>query len=187
MAEKKSSGRESKIQHKEIETATTNSQISSYWTIAGMGLALIVLILDQGSKWIVLNHLMNPPQSYTVTSFFNVILAWNKGVSFGLLAYNNPYSAWVLAGIAIAFAVALSLWIWRAETKIMALAFGMVLGGAIGNLSDRLRFGAVTDFLDFHAYGYHWYTFNIADAAIVGGVALILLEYVKEMWSQNKR
>ncbi len=79
----------------------------------------------------------------------------------------------------------MALWIWQARTKMMSLAFGLVLGGAIGNLSDRLRFGAVTDFLDFHIYGYHWYTFNIADCAIVIGVGLILLEYLKEIWSEN--
>ncbi|MBX9806146.1 MAG: signal peptidase II [Alphaproteobacteria bacterium] len=153
----------------------------------GLVLATIVLILDQGSKWIVLNHLMVDPQTIEVTSFFNIILAWNRGISFGLLASSNPYSVWVLATIALAFAAVLTLWIWRAETKLMAMAFGLVLGGAIGNLADRLRFGAVTDFLDFHAYGYHWYTFNIADSAIVGGVTLILFEYARQIWSQHKQ
>lgn len=157
------------------------------WPLMGIGIAAIVLLFDQVSKWIVLNHIMVPPHTLPVTSFFNIILAWNRGISFGLLSSSNPYSAWILATIAFAFAAILVLWIWKAETKVTALAFGCVLGGAVGNLSDRLRFGAVTDFLDFHAYGYHWYTFNIADAAIVAGVALILFENIKEMSSDNKK
>jgi signal peptidase II len=149
------------------------------WSLVGLGLAVVVLLLDQASKWIVLTHMMAPPHTLPVTSFLNIILAWNRGISFGLLSSNNPYSVWILATVAFAFAAVLILWIWRAETKVMALGFGLVLGGAIGNLCDRLRFGAVTDFLDLHAYGYHWYTFNIADAAIVGGVAFILFDHLK--------
>lgn len=163
------------------------SLLPRIWPTMGMGLATIIFVLDQMSKWIVLNHLMVPPHTLPVTSFFNIVLAWNRGVSFGLLSSNNPYGVWILASIAFAFAAVLTFWVWRAETKIMALAFGLVLGGAVGNLLDRLRFGAVTDFLDFHAYGYHWYTFNIADSAIVFGVGLILLEYLKEIWSENKK
>ncbi|MBM3468251.1 MAG: signal peptidase II [Alphaproteobacteria bacterium] len=157
------------------------------WSIFGMALAGGVYILDQVSKWIVLKHLMTSPHTFSVTSFLNIILAWNKGISFGLLSNNNPYSVWILVVIAIGFAALLILWILQAETKIMSLAFGLVLGGALGNVTDRIRFGAVADFLDFHVYGFHWYTFNIADAAIVLGVALILLEYLKEIWSENKR
>lgn len=163
---------------------TTNQNC---WPFAGVGLAITVCLLDQLSKWVVLNHIMVPPHSRPVTSFLNIVLAWNRGISFGLLSSNRPYSPWIFATVAFVFSGVLLLWIWRAETKTMALAFGAVLGGAIGNLADRLRFGAVTDFLDFHAYGYHWYTFNIADAAIVGGVAFILLEYMKEVWRQNRQ
>jgi len=160
---------------------------SSCWTWLGMGVAGTILILDQLSKWAVLNHLMVPPQPLPVTSFFNIVLVWNRGVSFGLLSSNHPYGVWTLTAIGVVLAVVLTLWVWQARTKTIALAFGFVLGGAIGNLSDRVRFGAVTDFLDFHAYGYHWYTFNIADTAIVIGVALIALEYLKEMWSESRK
>jgi signal peptidase II len=163
------------------------SPLPRTWPMMGMGLATFIFALDQMSKWVVLNHLMVPPHTLPVTSFFNIVLAWNRGVSFGLLSSSNPYGVWILASIAFAFAAVLTLWVWRAETKVMSLAFGLILGGAVGNLLDRLRFGAVTDFLDFHANGYHWYTFNIADSAIVFGVGLILLEYVKEIWSESKK
>lgn len=153
----------------------------------GFILAGAVLCLDQASKWVILNQVMVPPHTVSVTSFLNIILAWNRGISFGLLSSDNPYSVWILATVAFGFSAILMLWIWKAETRVTTVAFGFILGGAIGNLSDRLRFGAVTDFLDFHLYGYHWYTFNIADAAIVGGVALILVEQVKELQSAKKR
>lgn len=162
----------------------TNS-LSCFWPFMGLGIAGIILVLDQLSKWIVLNHLMIPPQNLQITSFFNIILAWNRGVSFGLLSSNNPYGVWILAGIAFAFAFVLIAWIWRSDSKMLAIAFGMVLGGAVGNLIDRLRFGAVTDFLDFHIHGYHWYTFNIADIGIVVGVGLVIIEHLKELWVQK--
>lgn len=164
-----------------------NCSLRSRWSLMGIGLATFIIAIDQVSKWLVLSHLMVPPQTFPITSFFNIVLAWNRGISFGLFSNSNPYGPWILAAIATGFIVVIILWIWQAETKIMALAFGAVLGGAIGNLSDRIRFGAVTDFLDFHAFGYHWYTFNIADTAIVVGVALILLEYLREIWSENKK
>jgi signal peptidase II len=163
------------------------STVSCIWAISGMGLAAVIFILDQLSKWFVLNNIMVPPHTLRITSFFNIVLAWNRGISFGLLSSNNPYNIIILSGIALAFSAVITFWIWRAETKTMALAFGLVLGGAVGNLLDRLRFGAVTDFLDFHLYGYHWYTFNVADAAIVGGVGIIFLEYIREIWSESKK
>jgi len=147
----------------------------------GFTLAVAALWLDQMSKWMVLNQMMVSPRTVPVTSFLNIVLVWNRGISFGLLSSGNPYSVWILVTIALIFTAILMLWILRAETKLMATAFGLILGGAVGNVLDRIRFGAVTDFLDFHAHGYHWYTFNIADAAIVGGVALILLGQTKEL------
>jgi signal peptidase II len=187
MIDKKSKNIKLKDQCPPSEEARKCPLTSYCWPLMGMGLATFVLILDQISKWVVLNHLMVPPQTFPITSFFNIILTWNRGVSFGLFSSTNLYGPWLLAAIAFAFIGVIILWVWQAETKIMALAFGSVLGGAIGNLLDRLRFGAVTDFLDFHAFGYHWYTFNIADAAIVIGVALILFEYLRELSSENKK
>lgn len=159
----------------------------SPWAFMGLSLAALIFLLDQASKWFVLSQLMAPPKTLPITSFFNIVLAWNRGISFGLLSSSHPYSVWILALIAIAFASILALWVWRAETKLTALAFGLILGGAIGNLLDRIRFGAVTDFLDFHFYGYHWYTFNIADSAIVIGVGLIILAYLQEIRSEIKK
>lgn len=157
------------------------------WFCYGMIFTLFVLIFDQVSKWYVLTHLMNPPKSIPITSFFNIVLTWNKGVSFGLLSSNSAYGAWILMAIALFFSAILILWIWQAESKIIAIGFGCVLGGALGNnLFDRLRFGAVTDFLDFHAFGVHFWTFNVADSGITIGVALVLLDYIMQISTQKK-
>jgi signal peptidase II len=152
----------------------------------GISLATLILIFDQATKWVVLNYLMVPPQTIPVTSFFNIVLAWNRGVSFGLLSSNHPYGAWILASIALGFSGILTRWIWQAETRSVAVGFGLILGGAIGNLTDRLHFGAVTDFLDFHAFGWHFWAFNVADSAITVGVGVIFLEYFQEIWSKKK-
>ena len=154
--------------------------------IIGISLATLVLILDQISKWIVLNYLMVPPQTIPITSFFNIVLAWNRGVSFGLLSSNHPYGAWALASIALIFSGILTHWIWKAETRLVAIGFGLILGGALGNLMDRLHFAAVTDFLDFHVFGWHFWAFNVADSAITVGVVVIFLEYFQEIWSKKK-
>jgi signal peptidase II len=176
-----------KKQHNKSGCPEKCALLSNCRFFMGIGLATVIFLLDQLSKWVVLNQVMVPPHTLSITSFLNIVLAWNRGVSFGLLSSGNPYAPWILAMVAFVFTTVLIVWIWKAETKLTALALGFVLGGAVGNLSDRLRFGAVTDFLDFHAYGYHWYTFNIADAAIVGGAALILFEYMKEARLQDKK
>ena len=151
----------------------------------GITLAVLILILDQASKWVVLNYLMVPPHTIPITSYFNIVLVWNRGVSFGLLSSNSPYGVWILTSIALGFSGILTRWIWQSETKLIAAGFGLILGGAVGNLTDRLRFGAVTDFLDFHAFGWHFWAFNIADSAITVGVTVILLEYLQEIWSKK--
>lgn len=152
----------------------------------GIGVAFLVFSLDQLSKWLVLNHLMIPPKTIPITSFLNIVLAWNRGISFGLLSSHHPYHVWFLTTMALGISAVLLFWIWKAETKITSLAFGLVLGGAIGNITDRLCFGAVMDFIDFYLYGYHWYTFNIADYGIVLGVGLMILDYLRESMSCPK-
>ena len=142
----------------------------------GLFLAAAIFIADQLSKWVVLEYVMNPPQVIEVTGFFNLVMVWNRGVSFGLLSNDSPYGPWLLSALAVAISIGLFVWMRRAETPYLALSLGVVIGGALANVIDRIRFGAVADFLDFHVMGYHWPAFNIADAAIVIGVGMILFE-----------
>ncbi|MGF1610933.1 MAG: signal peptidase II [Kiloniellales bacterium] len=139
-------------------------------------LALLVIVLDQASKWLILEVVMQPPRVVRVTSFFNLVLTYNTGVSFGLFGGEREWQPWLLSGLALAIVVALLLWLRHQERPLPALAVGLIVGGAIGNVIDRLRFGAVVDFLDLHAAGWHWPAFNVADSAISIGVVLLLLD-----------
>jgi len=140
----------------------------------GLALAAGVAALDQAAKWWVLNVVMTPPRVIEVTPFFNLVLGWNRGVSFGLFNSDSPVNDWLLPLVTAAITIALVVWMIGAGRRPVALALGLVVGGALGNLIDRLRFGAVADYLDFHAFGYHWPAFNVADTGIaVGAMALV--------------
>lgn len=141
----------------------------------GLSLAAAIVALDQLSKWWIVERAMQPPRVIPVTPFFNLVMGWNRGVSFGM--FNSETAvAWVFIALALAIVVFLGLWLRKAERALVAAALGLVIGGAIGNVIDRARFGAVADFLDFHALGRHWPAFNVADAAISLGAAFLLLD-----------
>jgi signal peptidase II len=106
----------------------------------------------------------------------NLTMVWNQGVTFGLLNGLGSWSHFALAAIALVVVAALAVWLRRAESAMTALAIGAIAGGAIGNVIDRLRYGAVVDFIHAHIGQWSWYVFNIADAAIVCGVAVLILE-----------
>ncbi len=134
---------------------------------------LIVILLDQLTKLLILKY-FSDGSTLAVTSFFNLMLAYNPGVSFSLFAGNGPYNSLILSAFALAICVFLMRWMRRESNKTLRFGIALVIGGAIGNVIDRLSYGAVVDFLDFHAYGYHWPAFNIADSAICIGAALIV-------------
>lgn len=143
----------------------------------GLIVAAVVVVVDQISKWWILEHVMQPvPRVVEVTPFFNLVMAWNTGVSFGTFGSSSAVMPYVLSAVALAIVVALALWLRQAERRFVALALGMVIGGAIGNVIDRFRFGAVADFLDFHAGDWHFWAFNVADSGISVGVALLVLD-----------
>jgi lipoprotein signal peptidase len=148
---------------------------------AGLLLAVVVLLADQAVKWFMLFHLALPvvghiPLLRAGPFGFDLTMVWNRGVTFGLLAGDSAWSQAALAAIALGIAGFLLRWMARAENRLTALALGAVVGGAIGNVIDRVRFGAVADFFDAHAWGWHWYVFNVADSAIVLGVLALLAD-----------
>ncbi|MBT5413510.1 MAG: signal peptidase II [Rhodospirillaceae bacterium] len=144
----------------------------------GLILAALVLVLDQASKWWILLDVMAPPRMIEVTGFFNLVLVWNPGISFGL--FGGGGGRWLLAGLAVAIAVALVVWMVRTVRPWLAVALGLVVGGALGNALDRLIHGRVVDFLDFHLAGFHWPAFNLADSAITVGVVVMLVDSLFE-------
>ena len=145
----------------------------------GLLVALAALVLDQLVKWWVLAVLMAPPRPIVVAPFFNLVLVFNRGVSFGMFGAAPAWMPWILFGFALAVAAGLGVWLMRAQYRWLATGLGLVIGGAIGNAIDRVRFGAVIDFIDVHAAGYHWPAFNVADSAITVGVGLLLLDALK--------
>ncbi len=142
-----------------------------------LGLAVVVLVLDQASKWAILTQVMQPPQVLAVTGFFNLVLTYNTGVSFGLFGgAAAAWKPWALSGLALAVSVGLLYWLARQPERLLALAVGAIVGGALGNALDRLRQPGVVDFLDFHLAGWHWPAFNLADSAIFLGVAILIFD-----------
>jgi signal peptidase II len=137
--------------------------------------ALIVLA-DQSTKWIVLAQLA-PGERREVTGFFNLVLVFNKGAAFSFLAHADGWQTPILAAFALGAALIVSWLLLRSPGRRMFCAgLALILGGALGNLIDRLRFGHVVDFLDLYAGGWHWPAFNVADSAITLGAALLILE-----------
>ncbi len=130
--------------------------------------ALAVLASDLMSKEILRAAYAAAPPPWEVAPFFRLVEVWNSGISFGMLS--GGVASLLLVALTGAIAVGVACWLWRAPDRATGLALGAVLGGAVGNIVDRLRFGAVFDFLDFHLWGYHWPAFNVADSAIVLGV-----------------
>ncbi len=141
----------------------------------GLVFALAVAIADQASKWAVREWVMDPPGTVALTGFFNIVEVWNRGVGFGLFASDSTWAPVAFSALAAAICSALAFWLRQAGTRIEAGAIGAVIGGAAGNVVDRLVWRGVYDFLDFHLAGYHWPAFNVADSAIVVGVGLMLL------------
>lgn len=147
---------------------------SFFWK--GLGLAAAVLILDQVTKWWILGTVMQPPRIIPVTPFFNLVMGWNQGVSFGFLNSESSGGALLISLAVVAITAVLGVWLYRADRLRVALGIGLIIGGALGNLADRVYWGAVLDFLDFYAGDYHWPAFNVADSGISIGAAVLILD-----------
>ena len=152
--------------------------MSHYGAIRMGGLAaLVVLLADQGSKYWILHVLgLRELGQVVLLPFLNLTMVWNQGVTFGLLNGLGSWGHYALAGLAMLVVVGLMIWLRRAETVWASVAIGAIAGGAVGNILDRLRYGAVVDFLHFHIGDWSWYVFNVSDAAIVCGVVALVLE-----------
>lgn len=144
----------------------------------GLGVAAIIAVADQLTKaWILrlfAGHEGVPV--ITVAPFFNLVLTGNRGVSFGLFNNGAAANIAIFTALATVIVVGLLLWLRRATTLPLQLGIGLVIGGAIGNVVDRVLRGAVVDFLDFHIGDWHWFAFNLADAAICLGVVALLFD-----------
>jgi signal peptidase II len=160
--------------------------------LIGFGLIVDFIILDQISKWLALDYIFKPELnletlgifdwissslrlpfiSTEITSFFNLTMVWNEGVSFGMFQNGNP---WPLIVMSIVISGIFSIWLLKSKSWVEAISLSMVIGGALGNIVDRLHFRAVADFLDFHIMGWHYPAFNLADSFISIGIVILVV------------
>ena len=162
-----------------------------------LGLAVFMLVFDQISKWFITEKTIKPAlgadngydfvewyvlateqlpfTSIEILPFFNIVMVWNKGVSFGMLTQDSAIGSWLLVGLSAVITLWFAGWLFVAKGKVQKLAIALVIGGAIGNAIDRIRFNGVIDFLDFHAFGWHYPAFNVADSCIVIGVFMLII------------
>ena len=145
--------------------------------LLGLSVMGATLAADQANKlWLIFVYGIEARQPVSLTPFFDVIYAKNPGISYSLLRPQNGMERLGLLIVTLAATAFLGLWLWRAGTKTAASGLGFIVGGALGNAYDRLAYGFVTDFYHFHAGSFSWYVFNLADAAIVAGVALLICD-----------
>ena len=145
----------------------------------GLGVAGLTLIADQADKaWMLYVYDIGAKGTVRLAPFFDLILVWNRGVSYGLFPQESGLGRWVLILFALTSTLALLVWLARITSPLAAVCVGLIIGGAVGNAIDRILYGAVADFFSFHAFGFEWYVFNVADTAIVAGVIGLLYESV---------
>ena len=143
----------------------------------GLTLAALALALDQASKLYVTRGFESGSlEAGPLLPFVDLALQANRGISFSLFRQNGALGVALLTAFALAVVAFLAVWMWRARSKLTSAGLGLIIGGALGNAGDRAAYGAVVDFLDLHAFGRHFFVFNVADAAISLGVALLLLD-----------
>jgi signal peptidase II len=151
--------------------------------LARLGLATVVVtaVLDQALKlWLLFAFDLQGRGVVRVTPFFDLVLVWNRGISYGLFQQDGRLGQWLLLGLTVAAIVLLWIWLARSASRLMVLSVGLIIGGAVGNAIDRMAYGAVVDFALLHlttaTFSFKWYVFNLADAAIVAGVAGLLYD-----------
>ena len=138
--------------------------------------AALLVAADRLTKWLVLGWL-RPGESYEVTGFLELVLVYNRGAAFSFLADAPGWQRPFFIAVAIVVSAIVGTMLWRNPGKrLLCAGLALILGGALGNLWDRMVLGAVVDFLDFHAYGWHWPAFNVADAAISVGAAVVIAD-----------
>ena len=143
----------------------------------GLIVALITLVADQGNKvWMLYVYDIGTKEPVYLTPFFDLILVWNKGISYGMLQQESVSGRIALVAFAVIVSLFLIGWLARVTTGLAAVSIGLIVGGAAGNAIDRAVYGAVADFFSLHAFGFQWYIFNVADVAIVAGVIGLLYD-----------
>ena len=156
----------------------------------GLAAAALALAADQGSKLFMLYGAgfarLEPGQNVPVLPFFNLVMVWNPGISYGLFPASSGAGTALLVAVSLAAVAGLGWLLWRSREAGLTIGYGLVIGGALGNLIDRLLYGKVADFFHFYGFGYDWYVFNIADLAITLGAVAIIYDVLKPEAGSNE-
>jgi signal peptidase II len=149
--------------------------------ILGFSAAFLGVLVDQADKlWMLGPYDIAAQGRVALTPFLDLVLVWNRGVSYGLLTQNDALGRWLLIGLGLLGSGLFSWWLWMTRGRLPALSLGLIIGGAVSNLIDRLVHGAVADFFLFHLGGFEWYVFNLADVWIVAGAVGLVLAWFRE-------
>lgn len=169
---------ESKVAGAEATTSGVAGWLWGPWSPTGAAIAAAVFVVDQAHKyWMIEVFRIAERGRVTVAPFLDLVYAINTGISYGLMSQDGHGGQWALASFAALASALLMVWLARGATNAwMAAGIGQIVGGALANALDRLHLGGVADFFSLHAYGFYWYIFNIADVAIVAGVACLLYD-----------
>ena len=187
-------------------------QAGKYFLL-GVAIILGVIILDQYTKWLVMETLLRlngqetgfldwlttqkkveffinerePFKTLTLMPFLSFVMVWNQGISFGIFNSNSQGAPLLLIGMSLIISAMLVIWLALDHRKTVAISLGLIIGGALANVVDRVRFNAVADFIDVHVQSYHWPAFNVADSCIVLGAGILMLTSLWDKESVNKR
>lgn len=146
-----------------------------------LGIAIIIVLLDQVTK-ITMSRLLVYGQSEVITPYFNLVMVYNQGAAFSFLANSGGWQRWFFSGLAFVVSLVIIWMLWKnTSQRLFCWSLSLILGGAVGNLIDRLIYGHVIDFLDFHIGTLHWPAFNVADSAITLGAALFVLDELRRV------
>ncbi len=155
--------------------------------ILGLIIAAVAIVIDQLSKYYVLHVFLGVNAYEPLTGWFSIVRAWNTGVSFSMLNNYGNVGAWLLSALAVGIVLVLFHWLKKEDNRLTQVALGMIMGGALGNVIDRVRYGAVFDFLDFYIGEAHWPAFNAADSFICLGAGIIIAQAVVAKLKQKEK
>lgn len=157
--------------------------------LLGIGAAALAFAADQGSKLALLYGAgfreMAPGETIPVLPFFNLVMVWNPGISYGLFPATGVVGTYALEAATLLVIAFLAWWLWKSANPVVVLGCGLIVGGGLGNLLDRLLYGRVADFFHFHGFGYDWYVFNIADLAVTLGAVAFIYDVLKPSERSN--
>ena len=151
----------------------------------GVLIIFFSIFVDQFSKFWIKKLVVEGP--VVVSDNLNLVMFYNTGISFSMLRLEEPWGPWFLSGLSLCIVSLLCIWLFRSRSRLLTGGLGLIIGGALGNIIDRVVYGAVIDFLDFHIGHYHWPAFNIADTAIFCGAAVVILDNLVTGRSVEKR